>query len=70
MDMNKLLSGAMSLVTERCAVTPRFMPVSDDTLEPSLFKGDLVAVVPADRFTFDSLYVLEFNGEPKIYRCT
>lgn len=47
----------------------RFMPVRDDSMEPTLRPGDLAAV-DATQTTIvgDRIYVLEINGAPVIRR--
>lgn len=49
--------------------TMRLVPVDTDAMEPTLRKGDAVAVVPATTLTADGLYVLDHSGAPRIYRC-
>lgn len=48
---------------------PRLMPIEGDGMAPTLKSGDLVAVVPTDRFRCDGIYVLDIEGEPAVYRC-
>ncbi|MDZ5646378.1 S24 family peptidase [Nitrospirillum sp. BR 11828] len=62
----------MNLVshTAPAAVTPRFMPVESDCMEPTLRSGDLVAVVPVDTWHGEGIYALEMlPGALELFRC-
>lgn len=45
------------------------MPFVGDGMEPALRDGDLVAVVPADRWIGDGVYVFDWIGNPDPYLC-
>lgn len=47
----------------------RLVPVETDAMDPTLRKGDAVAVVPATTFSADGLYLLDHPGSPRVYRC-
>ena len=46
----------------------RAPPAASDDTEPTLKRGDIALVAPADRFDGDGVYVLEIHGEPTVYR--
>jgi hypothetical protein len=48
---------------------PRFVPVSLDLLPIGVHAGDLLAVVPLERFRGDGVYVLALEGVPTAVRC-
>lgn len=48
----------------------RFFPMVGDSMEPALRSGDLLAVVPADRYDGEGLYVLDLGFGPSIWRCS
>jgi len=66
MSMQEQLPALLDAVLQR----NRFLPMIGDSMEPTLRNGDLVAVVPVDRFRCDGLYVFAFLGEPDVYRCS
>jgi hypothetical protein len=43
---------------------PRFMPVGTDIPVLGVRKGDLLAVVPMDRYRGDAIYMLTLEGMP------
>ena len=43
---------------------PRFVPVSHDIPTLGVRRGDLLAVVPADRYRGDAVYMLTLEGTP------
>lgn len=49
---------------------PRVMPVLDDTMEPTIRRGDFLFVVPVDKFEYDSIYVVNSCGCHRTYRVT
>lgn len=49
---------------------PRFMPISRDNRALGVRKGDLLAVVPLDRFRGDAIYMISVEGVPLPFRCT
>lgn len=49
---------------------PRIVPVKDDTMEPTIRRGDFLFVVPVDKFQYDSIYVLDNGGCHRTYRVT
>lgn len=50
--------------------TMRLVPIGGDTMEPTLKRGDAVAVVPVTRFSYDSLYVVDVDTTTRVYRCS
>ena len=46
------------------------MPVARDIRALGLRKGDLLAVVPLDRFRGDAIYMISVEGAPMAFRCT
>jgi hypothetical protein len=52
------------------AQQPRFVPVSCDLRALGMRKGDLLAVVPLDRFRGDAIYMISAEGAPLPFRCT
>ncbi|MBB6254093.1 S24 family peptidase [Nitrospirillum iridis] len=60
----------MIIPTATASVTPRFMPVEGDSMEPTLRPGDLVAVVPVNSWCGPGLYALEvLPGALELFRC-
>lgn len=64
----------MSAALPRSVETPdagrvRFIRVAGDHMEPTLRPQDYVAVIPTDRWHYDSLYVLEALDTATVYRC-
>ena len=49
---------ALPTVSRCGAGAMRLVPVGGDTMEPTLKRGDAVAVVPVSAFSHDSLYVV------------
>ncbi len=47
----------------------RLIPVDSDAMVPTLREGDAVAVVPVNRFSSDGLYVIDFRGRARVFRC-
>ncbi|MCB8884006.1 hypothetical protein ACELLULO517_27460 [Acidisoma cellulosilytica] len=47
----------------------RFMRMGSDYMMPTLRVDDYVAVMPTDRWHYDTLYVLEVLGASVVYRC-
>ena len=43
---------------------PRFMPVSTDIPALGVRRGDMLAVVPTDRYRGDAIYMLTLEGTP------
>jgi len=50
-------------------VQPRFMPVARDIRVLGMRKGDLLAVVPLDRYRGEAIYVISVEGVPMPIRC-
>lgn len=48
---------------------PRFVPVSLDLVPIGVHAGDLLAVVPLEKFRGDGVYVLALEGVPTAVRC-
>jgi hypothetical protein len=49
---------------------PRFMPISRDIKALGVRRGDLLAVVPLDRYRGDAIYMVSVEGTPLPFRCT
>jgi len=47
----------------------RFIPVIGDSMEPTLKRNNMVAVVPVSGYRAEGLYVLDVLGQPNIVRC-
>ncbi len=71
MTPNQLAAGTRSIF-ESAGMTRdglRVITVEDDTMVPTLKRGDCVLVDPAvDRYRGEGLYVVDSNGYPRIYR--
>ena len=50
--------------------TPRLVPVTADTMEPTLRMGQVLAVVPLDGWRGPGLYLLDRPPEPQVWRCS
>ena len=73
MTPNELAAGTRSIF-ESAGMTRhglRVVCVEDDTMVPTLKRGDCVLVDPAvERYCGEGLYVVDSNGYPRIYRVT
>lgn len=59
----------MSVIAPPVASNIRLMPIRDARFSPEMNPGDFVLVIPADRYTVNTYYVLEMFGAPVLYRC-
>ena len=46
----------------------RLVPVDSDTMEPTFRKGDAVAVIPADSYSYEGVYAVDNHGRIQLYR--
>lgn len=46
----------------------RTFPITGDTMEPTLRRGDFVMAVPVTRYLREGIYIVEDNGFPTVYR--
>ena len=73
MTPNELVAGTRS-VFESAGMTRdghRVVAVEDDTMVPTLKRGDCVLVDPAvEHYRGEGLYVVDSNGYPQVYRVT
>lgn len=46
------------------SVQPRFVPMSTDIPVLGVRRGDMLAVVPADRYRGEAIYMLTLDGTP------
>lgn len=49
--------------------SPRFTPIDNDTMEPTLRRGDYVAVLPCEGYEVEGFYLIDLGGSSRIFRC-
>lgn len=47
----------------------RAHPINSDAMEPTVYKGEIVGIIPCDRYEHEAIYVLHDPFDTALWRC-